>query len=77
MLAGAVRFVTGRLHADGPGLMPGYTVDGEPIQQERAVPLPGFPGGKPRTGNLTAGAGRTPGSPACPGCARSPGRPGT
>ena len=51
MLAGAVRFVTGRLHADGPGLMPAYTVAGQPIQAERAVPLPGFPGGKPRTGN--------------------------
>jgi GH15 family glucan-1,4-alpha-glucosidase len=51
MLAGAVRFITGRLLADGPGLMPGYTVAGEPIAGERRLRLRGFPGGGAKTGN--------------------------
>jgi len=51
MLAGAVRFITERLLADGPGLMPGYTVSGEPINAERTLRLPGFPGGGAKTGN--------------------------
>src|SRR5580700_3060197 len=127
LLTGAVRFVTERLLADGPGLMPGYTVSGQPIPQERQLRgLRGFPGGPrgrgtgcagssswtrsasrcrcwpprrgttcstrrtgrrhpspPRrsgngggnqtraSGSWTTGAGRTPGWPACPGCAPS------
>ena len=51
MLAGSVRFITERLLADGPGLMPAYTVAGEPIGGERALRLRGFPGGQPRSGN--------------------------
>jgi hypothetical protein len=51
MLAGAVRFITERLLADGPGLMPGYTVAGKPIGGERTLRLPGFPGGGAKTGN--------------------------
>jgi GH15 family glucan-1,4-alpha-glucosidase len=51
MLAGSVRFVTERLLADGPGLMPGYTVDGEPIGGQRPLRLRGYPGGSARTGN--------------------------
>jgi GH15 family glucan-1,4-alpha-glucosidase len=51
MLAGAVRFITERLLADGPGLMPGYTVAGEPIVGERRLRLRGFPGGGAKTGN--------------------------
>jgi hypothetical protein len=51
MLAGAVRFITERLLADGPGLMPGYTVAGEPIGGERRLPLRGFPGGAAKSGN--------------------------
>ena len=51
MLGGAVRFITERLLADGPGLMPAYTVAGEPIGDERALRLRGFPGGAPRVGN--------------------------
>ena len=51
MLAGAVRFITERLLADGPGLMPGYTVAGEPIGGERPLRLRGFPGGAAKTGN--------------------------
>ena len=55
MLAGSVRFITERLLADGPGLMPGYTVAGKPIGGERPLRLRGFPGGAGRrtvrTGN--------------------------
>jgi GH15 family glucan-1,4-alpha-glucosidase len=51
MLAGSVKFVTERLLADGPGLMPAYTVRGEPIGRERPLRLPGFPGGDTRGGN--------------------------
>ena len=51
MLAGAVRFITERLLADGPGLMPGYTVAGEPIPVERTLRLRGFPGGGAKKGN--------------------------
>jgi alpha,alpha-trehalase len=51
MLAGSVRFVTERLLADGPGLMPGYTVDGQPIGGERPLRLRGYPGGGAQTGN--------------------------
>jgi GH15 family glucan-1,4-alpha-glucosidase len=51
MLAGAVRFVTERLLADGPGLMPGYTVDGKPIGEQRPLRLRGYPGGSAQTGN--------------------------
>ena len=51
MLAGTVRFITERLLADGPGMMPGYTVAGEPIAGERRLRLRGFPGGGAKTGN--------------------------
>jgi len=51
LLAGTVRFLTERILADGPGLMPAYTVDGRPIPGERAVRLRGYPGGSVRTGN--------------------------
>src|ERR1700733_780634 len=54
-LAGTVRFVTERLLADGPDLMPGYTVSGGPIPGERALRLPGYPGGTARAGNWVAG----------------------
>ncbi len=42
MLADSVRFITERLLADGPKLMPGYTVAGEPIGGERALRLRGY-----------------------------------
>jgi GH15 family glucan-1,4-alpha-glucosidase len=51
MLAGAVRFVAERLLADGPGLMPAYTVAGEAVGDERPLRLRGFPGGSARAGN--------------------------
>src|SRR3984885_3908997 len=51
-LAGTVRFVTERLLADGPDLMPGYTVSGGPIPEERQLRrLRGFPGGAARGGD--------------------------
>ncbi len=55
LLEGTVRFVTERLLADGPDLMPAYTVAGEPIPGERAPRLPGYPGGTVRTGNRVIG----------------------
>jgi GH15 family glucan-1,4-alpha-glucosidase len=51
MLAGAVRFITERVLADGPDLTPAYTVAGTPIRGERALRLRGFPGGAARDGN--------------------------
>lgn len=51
LLSGAVRFVTERLLADGPDLMPAYTVAGGKIPGERKLRLRGFPGGGARVGN--------------------------
>jgi hypothetical protein len=50
-LAGAVRFISERLLADGPGLMPAYTVAGGRIPGERGLRLRGYPGAVARTGN--------------------------
>jgi GH15 family glucan-1,4-alpha-glucosidase len=55
MLAGTVRFVTERLLADGPELMPAYTVAGEPIGDEVSLNLRGFPGGTAKSGNWVRG----------------------
>ncbi|HEY3883114.1 MAG TPA: glycoside hydrolase family 15 protein [Trebonia sp.] len=55
LLAGAVRFVAGRLLEDGPGLMPAYTAAGQPVGDETALPLRGFPGGSARAGNRVRG----------------------
>jgi GH15 family glucan-1,4-alpha-glucosidase len=55
MLAGAVRFITERLLADGPNLMPAYTVTGAPISGQRTLRLRGFPGSRVRAGNLVRG----------------------
>ncbi|HET6690442.1 MAG TPA: glycoside hydrolase family 15 protein, partial [Miltoncostaeaceae bacterium] len=46
-----VRWTAERLLADGPRLMPAYTVGGDPVPRERDVALPGFPGGRPIAGN--------------------------
>jgi hypothetical protein len=51
LLDDAVRFVTERLLADGDRLVPAYTVDGDPVPDERALDLPGYPGGADITGN--------------------------
>jgi GH15 family glucan-1,4-alpha-glucosidase len=55
LLTGAVRFVTERLLADGPDLMPAYTVSGSAIPGERPLRLRGFPGGEARRGNWVRG----------------------
>jgi GH15 family glucan-1,4-alpha-glucosidase len=51
LLDDAIRFVTGRLLADGPQLMPAYTVAGDPVPAERELRLPGYPGGSDVIGN--------------------------
>ena len=55
LLAGTVRFLTERILADGPDLMPAYTVTGQPIPNERGLRLRGYPGGTTRAGNRVAG----------------------
>jgi alpha,alpha-trehalase len=51
LLDDAVRFVSGRLHDDGPALVPAYTVDGGPVPDQRRLDLPGYPGGFDLVGN--------------------------
>jgi GH15 family glucan-1,4-alpha-glucosidase len=51
LLDDAVRFVSGRLLADGAELMPAYTVGGDPVPDERRLDLPGYPGGADIVGN--------------------------
>jgi alpha,alpha-trehalase len=51
LLEGTVRFLTERILADGPGLMPAYTVGGKAIPGERTLRLRGYPGGQARAGN--------------------------
>jgi alpha,alpha-trehalase len=51
ILDDAVRFVCERLHADGPDLVPAYTVDGGPVPDQRRLDLPGYPGGFDLVGN--------------------------
>jgi alpha,alpha-trehalase len=51
LLDGTIRFITERAMADGPGLMPAYTVAGQPIPDERGLRLRGYPGGTARAGN--------------------------
>jgi alpha,alpha-trehalase len=51
LLDGTIRFITERAMADGPGLMPAYTVAGQPIPDERGLRLRGYPGGTARVGN--------------------------
>ena len=55
LLEGTVRFLTERILADGPDLMPAYTVTGEPIPHERQLRLRGYPGGTARAGNRVTG----------------------
>jgi GH15 family glucan-1,4-alpha-glucosidase len=47
----AVGFVARRLLADGPGMMPAYTVDEGTVPDERPIELPGYPGGGDVAGN--------------------------
>lgn len=51
LLDDAVRFVSARLHDDGPRLAPAYTVHGGPVPEQRDLDLPGYPGGFDRVGN--------------------------
>ncbi|MET9494163.1 glycoside hydrolase family 15 protein [Streptomyces sp. NPDC006552] len=51
LLDAAVRFTGERLLADGPHLVPAYTVHGDPVPGQRELDLPGYPGGHSRTGN--------------------------
>ena len=51
LLDGAVRYVSGRILADGPDLRPAYTVTGGRVPDQREVTLPGYPGAPVRTGN--------------------------
>jgi hypothetical protein len=55
LLDDTVRFITERILADGPALMPAYTVAGRPIPDERELPLRGYPGGTARAGNQVVG----------------------
>jgi alpha,alpha-trehalase len=51
LLDDAVRFVSARLHDDGPKLVPAYTVDGGRVPDQRRLDLPGYPGGYDLVGN--------------------------
>jgi alpha,alpha-trehalase len=51
ILDDAVSFVGERLHADGPDLVPAYTVDGGRVPDQRRLDLPGYPGGFDLVGN--------------------------
>ena len=44
LLDSAVTFVTARVLEDGARLRPAYTVNGDPVPDERPVRLPGYPG---------------------------------
>jgi GH15 family glucan-1,4-alpha-glucosidase len=47
----AVRFVSGRLLADGAHLKPAYTITGADVPDQRQLKLPGYPGGSDIVGN--------------------------
>ncbi|MGH3535305.1 MAG: glycoside hydrolase family 15 protein [Pseudonocardiaceae bacterium] len=51
LLDDAVRFVAQRLLADGPNLMPAYTITGQTVPDQRRLDLPGYPGGTDIVGN--------------------------
>ncbi|MFF3822017.1 glycoside hydrolase family 15 protein [Streptomyces bluensis] len=51
LLDSAVRFISERVLADGDAVRPAYTVSGDPTPDERALSLPGYPGGSDRIGN--------------------------
>jgi len=51
LLDDAVRFVTARLLDHGPDLKPAYTVTGGRVPDQRALQLPGYPGGQDQVGN--------------------------
>ena len=51
LLDDAVGFVVDRVLADGEHLAPAYTVDGDPVPDERSLDLQGYPGGADIVGN--------------------------
>jgi hypothetical protein len=51
LLDQAAGFVSDRLHADGPKLVPAYTVSGGRVPDQRRLDLPGYPGGFDMVGN--------------------------
>lgn len=51
LLDDAVRFVTERVLADGPGLKPAYCITGDLVPTEEDLDLPGYPGATVKTGN--------------------------
>jgi len=51
LLDDAIRFVSSRLHEDGPKLVPAYTVDGAAVPDQHRLDLPGYPGGFDLVGN--------------------------
>jgi hypothetical protein len=51
LLDAAAGFVTARLLDEGPRLKPAYTLSGGPVPDERALDLPGYPGGADKIGN--------------------------
>ncbi|WNM28199.1 glycoside hydrolase family 15 protein [Demequina capsici] len=51
LLDSAVAFIAARLRTDGASLRPAYTVTGEPVPDERPLPVPGYPGATPIAGN--------------------------
>jgi len=51
LLDDSVRWVSARLNADGPRLMPAYTTRGDPIPDISPLGLPGYPGGTDVVGN--------------------------
>jgi len=51
LLDAAVDFVSARVLEDGAKLRPAYTVNGDPVPDERTVTLPGYPGAPVRVGN--------------------------
>lgn len=51
LLDDAVRFISARLHQDGPRMAPAYTVTGGPVPDQSTLDLRGYPGGYDRIGN--------------------------
>ena len=61
VLEAAVRFVAERLLADGDRLAPAYTVDGDPVPDERSLELPGTPAAP--TSSATGSTGSSSSTP--------------
>lgn len=55
LLDSATAFLSARLLDDGPELAPVYTVAGDPVPDQRALDLPGYPGGVDVMGNRAHG----------------------